>query len=62
MDRLLQGVNKTGAEKAILEERVWLAGLKTRKMRATWWSFGAKEYELNQCFARNESRNTDEWV
>ena len=31
MDRLLQGVNKTSAEKAILKERVWSAGLKQGK-------------------------------
>ena len=44
-------------------ERARLIGWsKTRKMRATWWSFGVKQYELGQCFARHESRNTDEWV
>ena len=61
MDRLLPGVIKTSAEKAILKERIWLAGLKRGK-RATWWSFGVKHYELGQCFARHESQNTDEWV
>ena len=31
MDRLLPSVNKTSAEKAILKERIWLAGLKQGK-------------------------------
>ena len=31
-------------------------------MRATWWSFGVKQYEIGECFARHESRNTDERV
>ena len=44
-------------------ERARLIGWsRTRKMRATWLSFGVKQYELGQCFARHQSRNTDESV
>ena len=56
------GCKQNQCQKGHFERTRLIGWIKTRKMSATWWLFGVKQYERGEYFARHESRNSDEWV